>query len=133
MERRTAIGFNPQHKLHYNTITVDHPEHPNRIIEIEKRLGNTGLLEECQVLKVSDWLNLQIFTELQLYRTKFQEFPPLDSALLEKAHSQSNLSNLQRLKSMDQEAINEYVQEFDSVNMTKVGNFPLCELTTYNF
>jgi hypothetical protein len=53
MGRRTALGFNPQHKLHVNTINVDHPEHPNRIDEIQKRLELVGLIKECQVLTVN--------------------------------------------------------------------------------
>jgi acetoin utilization deacetylase AcuC-like enzyme len=48
----TAIGLNPIQGLHFNTSNIYHPEHPNRIDVILKRLESSGILKECQIIQV---------------------------------------------------------------------------------
>jgi hypothetical protein len=73
----------------------------------------------------STHINISIQIKLQL----FKEFPPIDQKLLEKVHSKQHLDSLQTIKSMSQEDVNKFSDQFHAVNLTKVS---ICCFLNYN-
>ncbi|KAI6187289.1 hypothetical protein M3Y98_00226500 [Aphelenchoides besseyi] len=97
--KRTALVFNSNHDLHFNSVLLDHPEHPKRIVEIRKRLKDFGLLEKCRLIE--------------------ENIPELSEELLSQTHGHEYVKELKSLQQKEQSEINEFASRFDSVSCTK--------------